>query len=316
MAKANVAERIRKIETLVGEDIGGRRGMGPLLDFARGGLLAAAQSIAAAKRPHLAIISGFYQWMSQPPNCETDGPPGAAHLAAAFHHAGIPCRLVTDMANANSMYAAAWGAGLPGTFPFDVASMNDQGTDGGVPVDRILAAWKKLRPKLTHVISIERCGPSKDGTPRNFRGKDISQWNAPLDKLFTGGAWTTIGIGDGGNELGMGNLPAELVAKHVPQGDEVASVTKCDHLIICGVSNWGGWALPAALALLMPKLKAKLTKTLNKQMDKQILDVCVKKGLGTSPDTWGGVPYPCMYVDSLPWAVHGRKLDQIMRVAG
>ena len=60
-----------------------------------------------------------------------------------------------------------------------------------------------------------------------------------------------IGIGDGGNEVGMGKLYNEIIAcesiKHAP---EIACVTSCDHLIVAGVSNWGGYALSTAVAVL------------------------------------------------------------------
>ena len=45
----------------------------------------------------------------------------------------------------------------------------------------------------------------------NMRGRDITAWTAPAHLLFESVAKTrpdvrTIGIGDGGNELGMGSL--------------------------------------------------------------------------------------------------------------
>ena len=49
----------------------------------------------------------------------------------------------------------------------------------------------------------------------------------------------------------MGKLPAGLIAKHVPNGAEIACVTSCDHLVVAGVSNWGAYGLMAALAALL-----------------------------------------------------------------
>ena len=56
-------------------------------------------------------------------------------------------------------------------------------------------------------LSIERCGRSADGAPRNMRGEDISAFATPLDDLFVAGPWQRIAIGDGGNEIGMGSCP-------------------------------------------------------------------------------------------------------------
>ena len=50
---------------------------------------------------------------------------------------------------------------------------------------------------------------------------------------------TAIGIGDGGNEIGMGKLPWELIRRNIPHSGLVACRVPTDHLIVCGVSNWG-----------------------------------------------------------------------------
>ena len=65
----------------------------------------------------------------------------------------------------------------------------------------------------------------------------------------TSGKIATIGIGDGGNEIGMGKLHQRVV-EHVQNGATIASIVPADHLITAGVSNWGGSALAAALFIL------------------------------------------------------------------
>jgi len=60
---------------------------------------------------------------------------------------------------------------------------------------------------------------------------------------------TTIGIGDGGNELGMGKVHQQIKQK-VPMGNTIASNISCDYLITCGVSNWGGFGVAAGLYAL------------------------------------------------------------------
>ena len=61
---------------------------------------------------------------------------------------------------------------------------------------------------------------------------------------------SSTGIGDGGNELGMGKVLAAVRA-HIVNGPLIAAVTPADHLITAGVSNWGGWALVAAVEALV-----------------------------------------------------------------
>ena len=65
-------------------------------------------------------------------------------------------------------------------------------------------------------------------------------------------SWKTIGIGDGGNEIGMGTVPWEELVRRLPRKE--ASAIPCriatDWNIIAGTSNWGAFALAAAVALL------------------------------------------------------------------
>jgi hypothetical protein len=68
---------------------------------------------------------------------------------------------------------------------------------------------------------------------------------------------TSTGIGDGGNECGMGKA-LEAVRAHIPRGATIACVVPADNLITAGVSNWGGWGLCAAVeALLRHKVSDK-----------------------------------------------------------
>ena len=61
---------------------------------------------------------------------------------------------------------------------------------------------------------------------------------------------TTIGIGDGGNEIGMGKIPHETIVANIPNGDLIHCRVPTDHLIVAGVSNWGAYALAAGVYVL------------------------------------------------------------------
>ena len=88
----------------------------------------------------------------------------------------------------------------------------------------------------------------------NMRGAGIDEWTAPLHRLFEDAApgVVTIGIGDGGNEIGMGSIPWTELARRLPEphGGKIACRVPCDWTILAGVSNWGGYALAAAVAYL------------------------------------------------------------------
>ena len=100
----------------------------------------------------------------------------------------------------------------------------------------------ELRPAA--VVSIERPGLAADGRYYNMRGEDISDRAAIFDPFMAQATCPTIAIGDGGNEIGMGNI-ADTIATL----DINASVTTCDELLVADVSNWGAYGLIALLSV-------------------------------------------------------------------
>ncbi len=102
------------------------------------------------------------------------------------------------------------------------------------------AALTQLQPEL--VISIERPGLSAQGAYFNMRGEDITERCACFDYFVTLAPCPTIAIGDGGNEIGMGNIRAAI-----EKLDIVPAVTGCDELLIADVSNWAAYGLLAII---------------------------------------------------------------------
>jgi hypothetical protein len=173
---------------------------------------------------------------------------------------------------------------------------------GGVPPVAIIERWRSEGIALA--IAIERCGKSADGMPRNMRGEDISADTAALDDLFLAGPWDTIAIGDGGNEIGMGALPPGLIARHVAHGERIACVTPARHLIVAGVSNWGAYALVAALAAWREDRRAALLACLDERLDRAILEATVARG----PAVDGVSRRQTLTVDNLDLLIHHEKL--------
>lgn len=104
-------------------------------------------------------------------------------------------------------------------------------------------ALTHLAPEL--IISIERPGFNAAQRYSNMRGEDISERCASFDHFLNLARCPTIGIGDGGNEIGMGNLKQALA-----QLDIIPSITECDELIVADVSNWAAWGLIAMVSVL------------------------------------------------------------------
>jgi hypothetical protein len=279
------------IERLIQVDVG--RHVTALFEAARGGLWGAGTALGWAPSARVGLITGFYVPLGSPPAAETDGPVGAALLAKGLVDVGIPCRLATD-----EPCRSACGAALAGA---EATRVPVDSTD----VAATIAVWR--RAGITHAISIERCGRSADGAPRNMRGLDISSYTAPLDELFAAGPWETIAIGDGGNEIGMGSLPRELIAQHVDHGETIACVTPARHLIVAGVSNWGAYALLGALAAVRPDWRERLLACLDEKLGQAVLEATVNNG----PAVDGVSRLSAMTVDNLDMTVHHNKLREI-----
>jgi hypothetical protein len=303
----NASAKIKKIEQLICQDRG--RGIQAAAGhLTAGNLEKAVRSVADASNASIAIISGFYIASGTSPAAENDGPIGAMHMAAAFAAVAIPCRIVTDTPCESAFRAGMDAFDLNGAVILDIASLPAE--DAGESVELIRARW--IEADVTHVISIERCGPSRDGSPRSAGGLDLKQWTAPLEGLFSAKDWTTIAIGDGGNELGMGVIPLGTVEESVSLGAKIACVIPCDHLILAGVSNWGGWAIPAALSLVMPWKTAALTASLTVEQDNFLLREVVENG----PSIDGLRGTPSMSVDNIDQAEHNEILTELISLLG
>lgn len=256
----------------------GRRGLLTDADAAwplcSGHLAAAAEHIAQFGSD-VAIVTGFYIPSATPAAAENDGPPGAALLAASLHALGLRATLWTDRLCAAGVQATAALYGLP----TDTVVVIDDDVDAWI--DEHFIATGDL--PLSHLIAVERVGPShtlasmhqQDRTtaapvnefaarvptshrdqPQSMRGELLTEWVPPLHRLFERlpAAWPTmrtIGIGDGGNEIGMGSILWEELARRL--GDNVSARIPCrvptDFTILAGVSNWGAQALAVAVAL-------------------------------------------------------------------
>ena len=183
------------------------------------------------------IVTGFYILSAEA--AETDGPPGAVAIGNALEALGYEVVYVTDTHCTGMIKAISTHKSKVIEFPIANQSISTQ------IATQIL---QKENPDL--LISIERCAPATDGIYRNMRDLDISDQTAKIDILFDKHP-TTVGIGDGGNEIGLGNLYSEVDKSSELVG--FPAKTKVSKLIISSVSNWGGYGLVAAISILKNK---------------------------------------------------------------
>jgi D-glutamate cyclase len=298
-APAVAKSLVDRIERQVQADVG--RNIDALCVAARGGLWRAASQLAAAQPCRIGLITGFFVPLGTPPAAETDGPIGAALLARGLLGVGVPCRLVTDEPCRNACAVALAAAGAANV-PVDAVTVG-----GGVAP--LIASWRDAG--VTHAISIERCGRSRDGAPRNMRGQDIGTHTVLLDDLFTAGPWDTIAIGDGGNEIGMGALPHDLIARHVEHGATIACVTPAQHLIIAGISHWGAYALIGALAVIRQDWRDRLLPCLDAGLEQHILEATISGG----PAVDGVSRRQALTIDNFDLAFHQEKMRMVRALA-
>jgi hypothetical protein len=270
-----------------------------------GHLQRAAEDLAANARA-VAIVTGFAIVTSQGVAAETDGPPGALYLARALRELGVDAVLLSDAYGLPVLQAGCdcWGLprGLVQEIPFEHEDVdhpsrlsNDPQHNGRTDAwaNNFLAS--DFGRRLTHLIAIERVGPSHVGwamptrsifanedlqrrgvvgtahptdgaaalpaehrnTCHNMRGESINRYTAKAHRLFEivaerGLPVTTIGIGDGGNEIGLGSIPWDVLRRAIAKGpaERVACRIATTWTILAGVSNWGGYALALATAAL------------------------------------------------------------------
>jgi hypothetical protein len=233
------------------------------------------------------IATGYYALMSHKP--ETDGPPGAIAIGNALQALGRRVTYVTDLHTAPVL--RDWLGPEAEVEEFPIA---DVATSQRVASETLA----RLKPGL--LISIERSSRTKDDTYLNMRDIDISPYTARVDYLFEAGV-PSVGIGDGGNEIGMGNL-----VEIIPTVDSLPNspaVTKVDRLVITSVSNWGGYGLVAALSRLAGK---NLLPTVDHEtrLIKRMVEIGVVDGT-----TGEAIPT----VDNFSLDVNGAVLEQLHR---
>lgn len=276
-----------EIEDLIWEDAGGRG----VTEFAqRGELKNACVSLLTAN--HVIIVSGFY--MEKSCSGETDGPLGAVFLARALEEIGIKVTLLTSPFNGEILARAVHELELSCR-----VILIDKGQEA--------AFFPKLLADaaLTHIVAIEQMGAAADGKYYSMTGKDLSHSTAHFDSLFhlaRQRGIVTIGIGDGGNEIGMGKLYAVFSEKQ--EYGWISCVTPTDYLIVAAISNWGAYGLVAGLSYLTrrPLLHSK-------DQEKELLEAVIQAGAVD-----GRTLEFSLTVDSLPVTKHMEIVNRLWNI--
>jgi hypothetical protein len=333
--------RLDAIRALIQEDVG-NRGLRTdpqqnLITACSNDFEVACRSLAETDRPALGIVTGFFIPQAQPACGETDGPLGALFLARALVPLGIHVVLATDGFCARALEVGLARSGLRKQVPLVTLPTCDQAsTLSGAEYGR----WFTDRAgTLTHLLAVERVGPSHtteslraqpgadDARVEQFRaevqvehhdrchtmrGRDITSLMSPAHRLFEAGGrqpgLTTLGIGDGGNEIGMGKIGWDVIRRNIPNGGLVACRVPADQLIVCGVSNWGAYGLAAGVRLLRGREPE--AELFDVERERELLHAMIDEG----PLVDGVLGEPAISVDGLEFDRYAEPLRQLAEV--
>jgi len=211
--------------------------------------------------------------------CETDGPIGTYYLARALNALGYKAIIVTDD------YCRDFFKEIECIYiPISGNSEEEN--------QQLLDTYKPI----AH-ISIERCGLNANNKYENARSVDIAPNTAPVDELFMLGDNTkpTYAVGDGGNEVGMGNFKKDII-EHLSL---VPCVVNSDFPIIASVSNWGAYGFIAYLQ-----------KHYKKEVLPSFEEVDEYLGYIVSLGSVDGIKKECVKsVDGKDWSIEKEILD-------
>lgn len=257
------------------------------------------------------IISTGFVLHPYLPHGETDGPIGAAALARALNKAfGSKILLLTEKEVVEPLRRSLLAAGL---FPheLEVAERIPQ----AIAIRTFPVATEQARREAAQIcrrldpvamITVEKCGRNIKGVYHTSPGSDMSRWTAKVDHLFDlmrEEKRLTIGIGDYGNEIGMGALVSAVkeiapTARkcNCPCNAGIATIVEADVPLVASISNWGAYGIIACLAAMLGDFEL-----LHKEnMEQRMIEQCCLAGCGD-----GSTVKPSFSVDGI--SVHGHK---------
>jgi hypothetical protein len=325
--KATLGEVVDQLTTLDPlHDAQWRNVISSLYDAARdncGGPLSvfAAERLIQSVRPGDFVIITTGWIIEECMEGETDGPIGAVSLARAIS-VGLQATpvIVCEESQVDILSEVSRAAGLhvydvaeAKKYPGRVAILSFPSVDDEAKREsaRLL---NELKPSA--IIAIEKPSRNEKGVYHGARDTAVS-FHARVDYLFDDARSRnilTVGIGDHGGEIGMGNI-LDTVKRVVgtkckcPCGSGIAGATKTDILIVGTSSNWGAYGLETCLAALLGREEVLHDSAAENRM----LEAAVKAGaVDGSRETATGLGEPV--VDGYPKKFHIFMIEMLQAV--
>ena len=222
---------------------------------------------------------------------------------------------MTNEENKNSLsirfaqyfFGSLWGQGITHLIYIERVGPNHT-------LDSFIAQKRQAKPPLKEFETIlpppirNRCFSSRVEDITRFTAKThfllelIERLKLPIE---------SIGIGDRGNEIGAGKIPWEVFKQNSTTNREAVfcSRARTDYLISCGISNWGGYALLAGVALAMGRLD--VLEKVTPEQEGMILDYLVRHG----PAIDGITCKQDRSVDGIEFDDYMRVIERIKEIA-
>jgi hypothetical protein len=227
------------------------------------------------------------------PHGETDGPLGAAVLARALA-LGLSARVLVAIEPelTGLMTELLKVAGLDVITEAELATTDDPRR----PIATV-SGLSRSRPEAlaqasswiegchaSAVVAIEKAGPNAQGVYHMVGGTDITDTCAKGEAVFAEASargLLRIGIGDRGNELGMGPI-AQVTQRVLPFGRDckcpchggVADETLADLAVPAVISNWGAYGIVTCLAAM----KERPDLLHSAEMERRLLETAISAG--------------------------------------
>jgi len=245
------AENIDRLITVEIRRAGIVRGFkSALYDIVRAGgptpLVLAAARMLDRPAARIGIVTGAAVPEHMPVG-ENDGPFGSVVLAGALERIGHRVTIFTDPECVRPIEALCQRAHLAAT----LAALRNSDT----------AQQEQAAEQMDVLVAVERLGGNVNGILYGMTGISRDPFRCNVDHMFRTHlalGKDSLGIGDGGNEVGFGAYRAAL-AKGLPQINQadgtpcrggVFSAVPTTSTVVASTSNLGAYGVCAALALL------------------------------------------------------------------
>jgi len=246
---------------------------------------------------------------------ETDGPLGASALARALSLAfNITPILIIEKQSRKILASVIQALGIKAELNEEKFKGKNEGKarkmlilDFPLELGKAREEAKRILDeyKPSFVVAVEKVGRNAKGEYHTMRGANVSRFHAKIEPLIEEAqkrGILIIGVGDGGNEVGMGNIK-EHVKKFVPNAKTcrcpckggIAAECKVDVLVTAAVSNWGAYGIEACIAALTDK-----PEVLHSPKDEELMLQSAQKAGAVD----GVTGLPTLTVDGVPEKVH------------